>query len=211
MAIFNKNKSKYGFFNCKEHKQSSKAIISLLRELGLEINELKETVSSGHAPKLAGYKEVFEKCKYHNLKVFKNVDYVISDCPHCVHTFRNDYNIKTKHFFEVLQEEAHKIRNVRGVKASYHHACYLNKLGISEKQVQNFLKKIGFVIEQILTDCCGSVGGDFERNFPSLSHKLAQKVAKKSELIITLCPFCVSLFKINNSKVVNLSELLSEI
>jgi len=211
MALFKEQKIKYGFFNCKQSKEDPKASINLLRELGVDLVVLKGTTDSGHTPKYAGYKDLKEKCIEHNKKLFKNHEVIVSNCPHCIEIFKKEYNIKAKHFFEILQENAHKIRSINGIKIDYQHACYLNKIGISKKNVENFLKKIGFLIEKSFDECCGSVAEDFERNFPSLANNVCQKNIKTDSLIISLCPFSVSMMKKNGLKATELGDLLNEI
>lgn len=166
----------------------------------------------------------------------KGVKQIISIVPSCTYTlgsllpkFIPDYDIKVKHFCEVVVEKikGKSLKYPRKAKVAYHDSCMLVRyLGLIEEPRQ-ILKSIDGIelVEPKWTakewsTCCGG-GGGFEVVFPELSLKLATQRAKEltetgADIIVTHCPGCIMQLeaglkelKKENVEVLDLVEVLA--
>lgn len=209
MAFFNKGVTLYhpGSRTSKEVVDATKEV---LRDMGVEFIML-DGLESGFGAWYAGYEEVFLELKEKNLLLFKKkkIKNIITNDPHEAFTFKERYEIDAKHTLEVFNQHLETINRGEGKKATYHHACFLDKLGVKDQIPLRILSRAN-IHAKVLHGCCGSVGGDFSRNNPLLATKIAkQRVVESDGLLITGCPHCYAAFKpFKNVK--DVAELLRE-
>jgi Fe-S oxidoreductase len=150
-----------------------------------------------------------------NIEILKgyNVKKIVTACPHCYNTIKNEYpqfggNFEVMHHTELINSliKEGKIKVNKGGYdvVTYHDSCYLgrhNDIYQPPRQILEQLpdvklvemeknKKRGF--------CCGGGGGRMwleERIGQRISeNRVDQVMAVKAKLVATACPFCLQMF-----------------
>ncbi len=180
----------------------------ILRKLGRDFIILEsEELCCGAPPLRAGYKEDFENLKKKNKAIFKKyaVKQIITNCPSCLHIFKEEYGIPIKHVTEILWENRKKLKklNFQNQEIFYHDPCHLGRYSRIYDQPRNVLKDLEFKIKELSQNrnfsfCCGA-GGGLKTNCPQSSNEIAQTVLKECEgkILVTPCPMCYVQFKEN--------------
>lgn len=187
---------------------------AVLHDMGVEHITLN-IECCGYLAWYAGYEEEFALIAARNNRAIKenNITKIITGCPHCALTFKERYGIETRHLLEVYAENMEKIKHHRGHAASYHHPCFLDKLGVDAKVATRVLRRTGVHVapENKANGCCGSVGDDFARNNPDEARLIAQRRAGElTTPIVTSCPYCIMMFRQQRKDVKDVAELLNE-
>ena len=155
-----------------------------------------------------------------NVEVFKDLDWVITDCATCACTV-SEYSRfladtpgresayktlagKTKHITEFLTDilklpasAYHAPEELKGAKITWHDPCHLNRhLGIKEqpRQILKSFSAIEFVEMPDADRCCG-MAGQFNLFYYELSKQIADKKVESIEatganVVVTACPGC---------------------
>jgi glycolate oxidase iron-sulfur subunit len=155
-----------------------------------------------------------------NVKAFKNLDYIITDCATCASAMKDyvkfladtdkrkqaytEYAAKIKDVTEFLVDIAklpdsdyHVAPEFKGKTVTWHEPCHLGRyLGVKE-QPRKILKSLTDIkyIEMADADRCCGMAGTFSIYFYELSQKIAaQKVANikttGADIVVTDCPGC---------------------
>jgi len=155
-----------------------------------------------------------------NVKAFKDLDYIITDCATCASAMK-DYakfladnderkqqytkfagKIKdiTEFLVDVLKllpSDYHVAPEFKGKTVTYHEPCHLGRyLGVKEqpRQILKSLPQIRYIEMPDADRCCG-MAGTFSVNFYELSKKIADKKAAAikstgADIVVTDCPGC---------------------
>jgi Fe-S oxidoreductase len=175
----------------------------LLRRLGIEYIKLSDVELCCGIPVLnAGYLEDFENLKKKNLEIFKEYDVkkIITNCPGCCHTLKNEYGLDAEHITQVLAENLDRLgienRKPETLEITYHDPCHLGRWGGIYDEPRDVLKKKGFKVEELDYNrneslCCGG-GGGLRQNDGSAASKVACNVLNqvKTKRLVTACPMC---------------------
>ncbi|MFH0870842.1 MAG: (Fe-S)-binding protein [archaeon] len=194
---------------------------SLLSDLGINFRLIDELVCCGSPLLSAGYTDDFEDKKKKNLSILKQegITKIITNCPHCLHIFKNQYGFRVEHISQTLRAVAHKVKPGAREEVSYHDPCLLTRRdGAVINEPRAILKQANFsVIEPALskesTFCCGAGGGLRQIN-PLLAGKIgARRLGQfRTNKVVVSCPFCYAHLKecaANSSKeIVELSETI---
>ena len=150
-----------------------------------------------------------------NIEVMKsyNVKTIVTACPHCYSTIKNEYpqfggNFKVLHHTELIEELIRegklKISGELKETITYHDSCYLGRHNNIYEQPRNILKRISGVnmVEMKKNHkwsfCCGAGGGRMwmeERTGQRISeNRIDQAIETKAGTIATACPFCMQMF-----------------
>jgi glycolate oxidase iron-sulfur subunit len=155
-----------------------------------------------------------------NVKAFKNLDYIITDCATCASAMKDyakfladneerkqayaDFAAKIKDITEFLVDilklppSAYKVApEFRGKTVTWHEPCHLGRyLGVKNqpRKILKSLKDIKFVEMTEADRCCG-MAGTFSIYFYDLSQKIAAKKAESikstgADVVVTDCPGC---------------------
>lgn len=197
-------------------------IINFLTKHGVEVVLPKEQGCCGAPVYLgAGDFETGRKMADNNVRVFGDVDYVISGCATCTSALK-DYvkflsdtperkeafskfgdNVKDISQFLVdvlkLPSTAYKVRpDLRNKKITWHDSCHLNRyLGIKDqpRQIIKSLQGIEYR-EMVRADWCCGMAGSFSMHYYDLSKKIADKKidtikATQADIVAAGCPGCM--------------------
>ncbi|NPA63293.1 MAG: succinate dehydrogenase/fumarate reductase iron-sulfur subunit [Methanococci archaeon] len=177
-----------------------KEAIKVLNAHGISVVIPKTQVCCGSPFFRTGQRDVAEKLKEKNLKIFDNldVDYVITICAGCGSTLKNDYkerNFEVRDITEVLTEVG--LLNYKPIKMriTYHDPCHLKRGQGIWKEPREILKSIPELeFIDMEARCCGA-GGGVRSGKPEIADLIGKRRAKmiydlKVDTVITVCPFC---------------------
>ncbi len=202
------------------------ATINVLLKAGYEVIIPSGTVCCGSPFRMLGMEEEAVAAAKKNIRIFNklNVEAVVSFCPACTFTIKNDYQRLigeeinnavdiSKFLFDKLDmSELHPM----AVKAVYHDPCHLIHGLKVKNEPREILKKTGVNLIETESACCG-FGGLYSFTNKELSKNLLQNNASQyanagADLLVTACPGCmIQLSKlITNIPVFHVIELLEE-
>ena len=199
-----------GAFDQRIIKQT-KAMVKLLNAAGVDYAVLgHDEKCTGDPARRAGNEYLFQEMATQNVETLNEagVTKVITSCPHCLHTLRQDYpqfggHYEVVHHTQLLAKllEDGKLRATHnGIgKLTYHDSCYLgrwngeydaprralNHLPIRGIQELRRNKRHGF--------CCGAGGGKMfaEEQAPRVnSNRSDEIIAAGVDTVAVACPFC---------------------
>jgi Fe-S oxidoreductase len=167
----------------------------------------------------------------------KKVNKVITACPHCLHTIKNEYpqlggNFEVRHHTQVIRDlvDSGKVtinKGGDGVKrVVYHDACYLGRWnGEYDAPRASLDAAVGDRVEPERTKqhgfCCGAGGGRMwmeEKIGTRVNHnRVDELLATGADTIATACPFCTIMIRDGvgdrgaeeKVKVLNVSEVVA--
>jgi len=195
----------------------TQAVFRLLRESGKTFGVLgQEETCNGDPARRLGNEYLYQILAMQLIETFKskNVQRVITNCPHCFNTFKNEYPQFDGHF-EVLhhteflsgalRDGSLKARHQVGATMTYHDSCYLGRLnGVYDapRQIIEFLP--GAQLQEMQRNrsqglCCGAGGGNMwqeeigERRVNHVRTEEATNTGATS--VISNCPFCIQMFE----------------
>ena len=196
---------------------SAKVVSNILEKLDVPVNLLEDEWCCGSPLLRTGQVERAKTCALHNVEEIKRsgARLVITACPGCTKTLREDYEgkfglksgVEIKHLTEFLSEEIQTKKpklnrlEMEGVKkVTYHDPCHGGRhLGIYDqpRQILDAISGIEFV-EMIRNKnnawCCGG-GGGVRKSFPEIAsfasyERINEAEAVGADAIATSCPFC---------------------
>jgi glycolate oxidase iron-sulfur subunit len=198
-----------------------KKIISFLNKNGVEVIVPRGQGCCG-APVFLGAGDFItgHKMADTNVKTFKDLDYIITDCATCASAMKDyakfladtderrqkytEFASKIKDITEFLVDVLklrpsayHTAPEFKGKTVTWHEPCHLGRyLGVKEqpRKILKSLKGINFVEMPEADRCCG-MAGTFSIYFYDLSQKIAAKKAASikstgADVVVTDCPGC---------------------
>ena len=199
----------------------TQAIARLLHEAGVTFGCLgEEETCSGDPARRLGNEYLFQIQAGQNIETFKSKDVqkVISSCPHCFNTMKNEYpqldgNFEVYHHTEVLADLLADGRlrpeGELAEKVTYHDSCFLGRHNGIYEPPRDIIRAIpGAKLEEIPGHnrergfCCGAGGGHMwveETKGGRINHTRcaqAQQAAawSGSTTVGANCPFCIQMF-----------------
>mgnify|MGYP001117550185 CR=1 FL=1 len=218
----------------------AQAMGKLLRLAGIKFGILgAEESCCGEPARRLGNEYLFQIQAQKNIELLKNynVKKIVTACPHCYNTLKNEYPqfggefevIHHTEFIAHLLEEG-KLRIIKGNGGivTYHDSCYLgryNDIYQPPRQILNNMPDITLVEMERNRErsfCCGGGGGRMwleERIGRRISEmRIEQVIETKAQVVATACPFCLQMFDDaikakaaeESLKVVDIAELIVE-
>jgi Fe-S oxidoreductase/nitrate reductase gamma subunit len=154
----------------------------------------------------------------------RGVKKIVTQCPHCYNTFKNEYPRfgakfqvihHTQLIAQLLRDGKLKLRKGIDRKITYHDPCYLGRYNDEYESPRSIIRTLsnGRLVElprsRVKSFCCGGGGGntwytvEAEKKCSVIRIEEAQKL--DPEILAAACPYCISMFE-DASKVVGTSE-----
>ena len=194
----------------------SRALVRVLQAAGVDFALLgAEESCSGDPARRVGNELTYQVCAKSNIEIFEGygIRKIISTCPHCFNTLRNEYpdfggRYEVIHHTELIRD---LIRDGRLVlkrqldSLTYHDPCYLgrhNEVYDAPREVLTSLARPGAFRElennRSRSNCCGSGGGYawMDDKAPKrINHTRFEQVQGcGAGTAAVSCPFCMQMF-----------------
>jgi Fe-S oxidoreductase len=197
----------------------TQAVARLLMEAGVSFGVLgQEETCNGDPARRLGNEYLYQMMTEQVISAFNenDVQKVITSCPHCFNTFKNEYPdfggryevIHHADFLQQLLEESRlepKDAAAIGEKITVHDSCYLgrhNGIYESPREVVSFIPSVDLVEmprNKRTGLCCGAGGGNMwqeEVGARRVNHVRAEEaVSTGAGIVATACPFCIQMFE----------------
>ena len=195
----------------------TKAVFRLLRESGASFGVMgQEETCNGDPARRLGNEYLYQILAAQLVETFKakNVQKVITNCPHCFNTFKNEYP-QFDGYFEVfhhteflndrLRDGSLRASHPINADVTYHDSCYLGRLnGVYDAPRQILEMVPGANLTEMQRNlskglCCGAGGGNMwqeeigERRVNQVRSEEAIRTGASQ--LISNCPFCIQMFE----------------
>lgn len=226
----------------RRNQEIAKSVTTILQRAGVKFAILgSEEGCTGDPARRTGNEYLAQTLIQNNVETFKkhNISKVITTCPHCFNSFKNDYKDfgielevyhHTDYINELINDKKIKVKQLDTdfqEKYTYHDSCYLgryNKIYDAPRFVLNNFAANYEEMEMNKTKglCCGAGGGRLwmqETEGTMISHKRIEQADKVgATTVVTACPYCMTMLddarKTTNREekisVMDISELVSK-
>jgi len=219
------------------NRKVAKAFSTILNKAGISFGILgQEEACCGDPARRTGNEDLYLGIAQGNVELLNEmgIKKIITTCPHCYHTLKNEYP-QIGGIFEVyhqaefiwkLVSEGKILLNpaVEGI-ITYHDPCYLGRVNRIFDQPRNILEKVKkgeFRELQRNLDrsfCCGGGGGRIwmEEHHKRINHlRIEEAIGISANTVVTACPYCLIMMedaikdkeKTESMRALDLSELV---
>ena len=193
-------------------KKISTSVVKALKQAGVSFSILgNDEGCTGDPARRAGNEYLFDMLASKNAETFqqKGVQKIITHCPHCLNSLKNEYpefgaHLEVIHHSEILETLIAEGKISTGEKTDgnvvVHDSCYLgrhNGVYDAPRNVLNAEVKNIHEVEQSREKgtCCGAGGARFlleENTGTRMSHhRLDELMVTNPDTIAVSCPYCV--------------------
>ncbi|MBH75515.1 MAG: hypothetical protein CL896_06980, partial [Dehalococcoidia bacterium] len=199
----------------EQNQKTVRAMVSVLKVAGVKFKVLgDEEMCTGDPARRLGNEYLYQTLGQQNIETFNryNVKKILTLCPHCFNTIKNEYpqlggNFEVVHYTEFVNQliKEKKIKPLRSLNetVSYHDSCYLgrhNKIYDDPREIAQSIPGVTLLEMDKCRDrgfCCGAGGGrmwmeeEGERvNRIRTDHFLETQ----ADVVGVSCPFCMQMF-----------------
>ncbi len=190
----------------------------VLKAAGVDFAVLGEAETCcGDPARRAGYEFQFQIMAEQNIEIFKsyNIKEIITSCPHCYNTIKNEYSkyggdFKVVHYTQfiadLIRQGKLKLTNELDSKLTYHDPCYLGRYNGVYQEPRRILQAIPRTkLEEMERSrstgfCCGGGGGHMwieEQPGTTKINQMRLEDALKTgaKTVVTACPYCLQMFE----------------
>jgi Fe-S oxidoreductase/nitrate reductase gamma subunit len=219
----------------------ARATGKLLKMAGVKFGILGcEESCCGDPARRLGNEYLYQMQAQKNIEVMKNynVKKIVTGCPHCYNSLKNEYsqfggNFEVVHhtdfIFQLLQDGKLKVnKGPRGI-VTYHDPCYLGRYSQIFENPRRILKYIPdldlaeMARNRERSFCCGAGGGHMWLEEQKVGERInvmrtEQAMASGAQIVATACPYCLQMFQDgiktkaaeDTVKVMDIAEILAE-
>jgi Fe-S oxidoreductase len=195
----------------------TQAVARLFMQAGVSFGVLGEEEScSGDPARRLGNEYLFQMQAQQNVETFtsKGVKKIVTNCPHCFNTFKNEYaqldgHYEVVHHSELLaqlvKEGRLKPKDGLAQKVTYHDSCYLgrhNGVFDAPREIISSLPAAELVEmprNRRTGLCCGAGGSHMwleESKGKRINNERSEEAqATGAQVVATACPFCIQMFE----------------
>ena len=207
-----------GAFDAR-NKQVTVALTKVLDAAGVSYGIFgKDEKCCGESVRRLGNEYLFDAMARESVKQFqsKGVTKVITQCPHCFNTLKNDFRqygleLEVLHHSEFIKGLIDQKRLPLGSQLKelgnvvLHDSCYLGRHnGIYDAPRETVLEVTGAPVQELDRNrenafCCGAGGGrmwlEEHEGTPINRNRVKEALSKKPDTICVSCPFCMTMFE----------------
>jgi heterodisulfide reductase subunit D len=223
-------------------KKITVAIVRILHHAGIKFAVLgTEESCTGDPAKRAGNEFLFQMQAINNINILNgyNVKKIVTGCPHCFNTIKNEYpslggTYDIMHHTEfingLIKSGRIKIEggSYKGKKIVFHDPCYLGRGNDIYEAPREVIIKLDVMLAEMQRNkhksfCCGAGGAQMfkeaEKGNKEVNIERTEEAMRtNAEVIATGCPFCMTMMtdgvkhfnKEQNIKVLDVAELIAE-
>jgi len=219
------------------NRKVAKAFTKILTQAGVSFGILgQEETCCGDPARRCGNEELYLGIAQGNVELLNEmgIKKIITTCPHCYHTLKNEYpqiggNFEVYHqadFISKLLNEGKLSINpsIEGT-ITYHDPCYLGRVNGIFDEARNVVDKVkqGQFVEMGRNHdrsfCCGGGGGRIwmEEHHKRINHlRIDEAIDISANTVVTACPYCLIMMedaikdkeKTETMKALDLSEVV---
>ena len=194
-------------------KEISQSVVDVLKKAGVNFASLgNEETCTGDSARRIGNEYLFQMMANKNLKTFDKYKFkkIVTQCPHCLTTLKNDYSElgadfdvvhHSQYIAELIKENKIKPEPWMDEDVTYHDPCYLgrhsNEYDAPRDVIQSIMRDGKLVeMEQSKREsfCCGAGGGNMWYEIKTgeriNKHRFNQAVKTKAKTVAAACNFC---------------------
>ena len=194
----------------------ARSMASILKRAGVDFAILgAEETCTGDPARRMGNEYLYQVLAQQNIETLNgyNVKKIVTICPHCFNTFKNEYphlngHYEVQHYSQFVSQliKEGKIRPAVTVEATvaYHDSCYLgrhNGVYDEPRQIAEAIPGVTLVEMERRRErgfCCGAGGGHMwmeESRGPRVNHlRTDQFLETEADTVGVSCPFCLQMF-----------------
>lgn len=221
------------------NQEIAKSVVRILKEAKINFAILgEEEKCTGDPAKRTGNEYLAQTLATQNIETLRkhNVKQIITACPHCFNSLKNDYssmgyNVEVFHHTEyiakLISEGKVKVAtDETGEKYTFHDPCYLGRYNRVFDAPRDALGSVSSnVVEMAMSKtkslCCGAGGGRLWMNETvgtKISHKRIEMADQTgATTLVTACPYCMTMLddarKVTNReekmKINDISEIIA--
>ena len=194
------------------NRKVAKSFSTIMQKAGVSFGVLgPDEKCCGDPLRRTGNEYQYQEIAQGNIDLLKElgVKTIVTACPHCYNTLKNDYaqlgaDYQVYHHTEfinkLMQEGKIKINPVLEGVTTYHDPCYLgrvNRIFDAPREILGAVKKDSFVEMPRNRDegfCCGGGGGKIwmEEHHGRICHvRMDDAISVEANTVITACPYCL--------------------
>ncbi len=191
--------------------RTSRAMVDILRKSGSDFAVLgTEESCTGDSARRLGNEYLFQMAAAENIETLNKYEFdvIITQCPHCFTTLKNDYPalggqytvLSHSEFISSLIREGKIHPENRDMQSySYHDSCYLGRHNGVYSAPRQILNKVAGEFRELSRNhdsalCCGAGGGRMwleEKTGDKINIQRATDVKDSgADILATACPFC---------------------
>lgn len=225
-----------GAFDPRDNK-TARTILTLMNKAGVNYGILgSQEKCNGETARRIGEEGRFQELVLQNMETFtgNNVKKIVTACPHCLNTFRNEYpkfGLKaevihhSQFLAQLVQEGKLKVKKNQET-VTLHDPCYLGRINGEFDNTRNIVNSTGNLVEMARSReksmCCGAGGGNYwykvqgQKKVSSL--RIEQALETGAKKLAVACPFCMPMLqdalsgtdKSGQMEIKDVAELISE-
>jgi Fe-S oxidoreductase len=197
------------------NKEVSRVIVSLIQQAGVSVGILgNEEACCGDPARRIGNEYLFQELALRNIDILNHygAKKIITYCPHCYHTLKNEYpqfggHFDVMHYTVYIQEllRQGRLKAKRPVEGTvtFHDPCYLGRVNGIYDAPRNILQSIPALEPKELnlsrekSFCCGAGGGRMwmhEQLGQRINNiRTREIIGTGVDLVATSCPYCLAM------------------
>jgi len=194
------------------NQKVTRAIARILHAAGVNFAILgDEEQCTGDAARRAGNEYLFQTLAQANIEVLSRYKFttILTQCPHCFNTLRNEYGQfgghyrvvhHTEYIEQLLRDGRIRLQSVAVGRLVFHDPCYLGRYNDIYDAPRHLVKRAGMTLKEAaagrdLAMCCGGGGARVwmeDESQARINHnRLKQLQATGAAQIGVACPFCM--------------------